>query len=99
MSEDSDPRVLHFEVIVYGSFSGDGSDTRALGPPRRVELQLRVRIPSREYDEGLDAMNSWALMYAHDMCIDVKHSEKWHCAFCGTSFVPSFVSAFLTFTM
>jgi hypothetical protein len=79
------PEVI-LTVILYGSSSRDPSDieerfSNAI-EQRRLELQLRPRIPI-ESAGSMESKTRWMDRFLKELGIDVKHSRNWRCEFCG----------------
>lgn len=76
--------TLDLLIIAYGSSENDpNNDSRFTGEnQRRVEVQLAPRIPA-ELAGNMRRMQSWARDKVHATVLDIKHSQRWHCEFCG----------------
>ena len=84
----SAPRETRLEltIIVYGSAAGDPTDNSrfAGADQRRVEINFSPRVPDSKVSKPRE-IRMWAQSLAQGLGTDVKHSQKWHCEFCGTS--------------
>ncbi|KAF7789382.1 hypothetical protein EIP86_000326 [Pleurotus ostreatoroseus] len=77
---------LELTVIVYGSAAGDPTDdSRFAGADqRRAEIEFSPRVPDNKVGKP-NEIAMWANNLVQGLGTDVKHSQKWHCEFCGTS--------------
>lgn len=75
--------VMDITIIMYGSKKGETvSDDRFGDHQRRVEIKLSPRLPR----PGMTSqeISRWA-NDLFSLCYPTfKHSQKWHCEFCGT---------------
>lgn len=78
-------QVLDLTIIVYGSSENDpNDDSRFSGyNQRRVELEFRPPVPKADMLGNVDRMMTWAKWSIIELLQDIKHSQKWHCEFCG----------------
>ena len=76
--------VLDLLLIAYGSSETDPNDNSRFNgaDQRRVEVQLAPRIPA-ELAGNMRRMQGWARDKVHATVMDIKHSQRWHCEFCG----------------
>lgn len=94
MSKMNDPKAeqrLQLTMIAYGSSKDDPVDdfVRFTGnDQRRVEVQATPLVPASLVG-NVAQLTAWAQNVARGLVIDIKHSQQWHCEFCGESFVPS----------
>ncbi|KAK7687280.1 hypothetical protein QCA50_009785 [Cerrena zonata] len=75
-----DPQTLHIINHVYGTAPGNGVEA---GNHKHLEAQLQIRIPDAEYGTDATRFVTWAATFTRSTCIDLKHSDKWHCEYCG----------------
>lgn len=82
--KDAQGPLLDLLVIAYGSSDTDpNDDSRFSGEDqRRVEVKCSPRVPI-EYAGNLRRMQDWAQGVVNKVVFDVKHSQRWHCEFCG----------------
>ena len=78
------PHRLNLTMIVYGSSKDDpNDDSRFCGmDQRRVEITASPLVPSNKLGR-IDTLTVWAENVAKRIMPDAKHSQEWHCAFCG----------------
>lgn len=76
--------VLDLLIIAYGSSADDpAGDSRFYRPDqRRVEVKLAPRAPVSAAGD-LRRMHEWSQGVLRNAIPDVKHSQRWHCEFCG----------------
>ncbi len=76
------PELIH-NVLVYGSKPGDPlNDDRFGENQRRVEITLHPRLP--RFGMAKDEIATFAKLFIAVQWPDLKHTQFWHCEFCGT---------------
>lgn len=77
---------LQLTMIAYGSSADDpNDDSRFTGmDQRRVEIHAIPEVPAHLLGDA-DALTPWAQGVARRAVLDIKHSQNWHCEFCGKS--------------
>ena len=70
-------------IIAYGSKKGDPTDNSRYGShQRRVEVTFGPHVPM-ELAGNMRRMQNWARDRVTATIMDIKHSQRWHCEFCG----------------
>lgn len=71
-------------LIAYSSSEDDpNNDSRFSGQDqRRVEVKLAPRVPA-EIAGNMRKMTEWSRGKVNEIVLDIKHSQRWHCEFCG----------------
>ena len=84
--------VMHLLVILYGSRKREEVSLDRFGEhQRRVEIDMRPRLPR----PGMTPLeiSQWAHHFVGVNYQSFKHSQKWHCEYCGAhDFVPVLAS-------
>ncbi len=73
---------VNYTMIVYGSTPGDPvNDDRYGMHQRRVEIVVRPRLPRDHMT--IPEINEFCRLFMAYQWQDVKHTNFWHCEFCG----------------
>lgn len=73
---------LYYFVIIYGSKPGDPLDDSRYGAhQRRTEIALRPRLPRSGM--SMAEIEMFARVFTGYQWQDIKHTNFWHCEFCG----------------
>ena len=96
-SEQFDQSILdrlQLTMMAYGSSVDDpNDDSRFTGmDQRRIELYASPVIPATMMGDP-EALTPWAQKIARRMVLDIKHSQDWHCEFCGESVICAHIPA------
>lgn len=81
---------FELNVVVYGSAEDDPTDnSRFRGyDSRRAEVHLQPPLPKDTIGDR-QRLKDWSCTVIDGLYQDVKHSQKWFCAFCGESIFNS----------
>lgn len=75
------PELIH-EIVIYGSKAGDPfNDGRFGEDQRRAELTLYYHLPRSGMTR--DDIVEFARQFMGLQWPDLKHTQFWHCEFCG----------------
>ena len=83
-----DLRRLQLNLIAYGSSADDPTDdSRFSGEDQRRVVVTATPLVPAELLPGVQgntrAITPWAQKVARRLVLDIKHSQSWHCEFCG----------------